>query len=186
MKQTLRRILSLLTVIGLILVVAAGWYLAKAFPIGTGYTAKYLCTSTFVAQRDPEVVFAEDVKPINPLFKPVRWRVDRDRQTVTAAAFTAFQATAVYREGCGCTLLAGITEDDLRRQTFYRDDHVGEAPAPSPDMAWPQGNGEPVDPRAFGVDADLLEKALDRAFAEPGPDSLMLPSPSNRNPSIVM
>lgn len=171
MKQTLRRLLSLLTVLCLILLVAAGWYLAKAMPIGTGYTAKYLCTSTFISQRDPDVVFAEDVKPINPLFKPVRWRVDRDRQTVTAAAFTAFQATAVYREGCGCTLLAGITEDDLRRQNFYRYDHANAPPQPSPDIAWPQGGGEPADPRAFGVDAHLLEQALDQAFAEPGPDN---------------
>jgi len=170
MKRVVNRVLSILTVVCLILLVAAGWYLVKAMPIGTGYTAKYLCTTTFLSQRDPKVAFVQDVKPINPLFKPVRWQVDRRDQSVTATAFTAFQATAVYREGCGCTLLSGITEDELRQQTFYRYADDEPRSEPLPDRPWPEGGGGPVDPRAFGVDVHRLEQALDQAFAEPGPE----------------
>jgi len=172
MKRALRRVLNLLMVLGLILVVAAGWYLAKAMPIGTGYVAKYLCTSTFLSQRDPQTVFVEDVKPVNPLAKIVRWKIDQTERTVTATAFTAFTATAVYREGCGCTLLAGLTEEDLRGQTFYRYDPDAAPPTPAPDLPWPQGSDGPVDPRPFGIDDDALEKALDEAFAEPGDGQL--------------
>ncbi|EFK10022.1 conserved hypothetical protein [delta proteobacterium NaphS2] len=39
----------------------------KAGPIGSGFVSKYLCSSTFISHRDPEVVFREDVVPVNPL-----------------------------------------------------------------------------------------------------------------------
>ena len=59
MLQSLNRILTVLFVLAIILAAAAGWYLAKAMPIGTGYVAKYLCTSTFLSERDPQTVFVE-------------------------------------------------------------------------------------------------------------------------------
>jgi CubicO group peptidase (beta-lactamase class C family) len=40
---------------------AAGWLFTKAVPIGAGFVAKYLCSSTFISGRDPDVVFREDV-----------------------------------------------------------------------------------------------------------------------------
>jgi CubicO group peptidase (beta-lactamase class C family) len=39
--------------------VAGGWYLTRAVPIGTGYVAKYLCSSTFISGRDDKTVFRE-------------------------------------------------------------------------------------------------------------------------------
>jgi CubicO group peptidase (beta-lactamase class C family) len=171
MKRGAKRILAVTGVLSIGLAIVAVWFLAQAMPVGTGYVAKYLCTTTFLSQRDPRIAFDEDVKPVNPLANVVRWQIDRDNQTVTAKAFAAFQATAVYREGCGCTLLAGLTEDALRLQTFYRYDGGAPPPPPPSDLPWPQGSGEPVDSRSFGVDTHLLEQALDQAFAEPGPDN---------------
>jgi len=168
MKQGLQRILTVAAGIALVLAVAAGWFMVKAMPIGTGYVAKYLCTSTFLSRRDPQTVFVEDIKPVNPLARVVRWKIDRAGRTVTATAFTAFTAKALYREGCGCTLLAGAAEAALRRQHFYRPDNSYDVPARSPDQPWPLGSDGPVDPVSEGVDARQLEKALDDAFAEPG------------------
>jgi len=168
MMQGLKRILTVLAVLAIILAVGAGWFLTKAMPIGTGYVAKYLCTSTFLSKRDPQTVFAEDIKPVNPLFKVVRWKIDRAERTVTATAFTTFTAKAVYREGCGCTLLAGTAEAALRRQRFYQPDDDYAKPELPPDQPWPLGEGEPADPRTLGVKPGKLAKALDEAFAEPG------------------
>ena len=168
MMQSLKRILTALAVLVIVLAVAAGWYLAKAMPIGTGYVAKYLCTSTFLSQRDPQTVFVEDIKPVNPLAKVVRWKINRDDRTVTATAFTTFTSKAVYREGCGCTLMVGTAEAALRRQQFYQPDDDYAKPELPPDQPWPLGEGEPVDPRSLGVNASELAKALDDAFAEPG------------------
>jgi hypothetical protein len=148
------------------------WFLAQAMPIGTGYVAKYLCSSTFISKRDPQTVFIEDVKPVNPLANVVTWDIDADHQSVTATAFKVFQSKAIYREGCGCTLMAGTTEAALREQTFFKPD-ANDTPPPthSPALPWPDGSGEAVDPAVLGMDPDKLKQALDDAFAEPGPDN---------------
>jgi CubicO group peptidase (beta-lactamase class C family) len=39
-------------------------------------------------------------------------------------------------------------------------------------LPWPEGNGEAVDPAGLGVDPELLERALDDAFAEVEADTL--------------
>jgi len=62
----------LLGVLVLLLIIVAGWYLSRAIPIGTGYVAKYLCSSTFISGRDPVSVFEEDIKPVNPLAKVIK------------------------------------------------------------------------------------------------------------------
>ena len=62
--------------IGVVLIVVFGvlaWFSSQALPVGAGYTAKYLCSSTFISKRNPEIVFHEDIAPLNPLFKPVDW-----------------------------------------------------------------------------------------------------------------
>ena len=96
--------------------VASGWLFSKAMPIGTGYVAKYLCSSTFISGRDPDVVFREDVVPVNPLAKIVDYEIDRRQKTVTSNSFGLFGLTAIYREGCGCSLVIGTTADEMARQ----------------------------------------------------------------------
>lgn len=172
MKRGLNRVLAVLGILIIVLAAAGVWFLTKAMPIGTGYVAKYLCTSTFLSKRDPEIVFVEDIKPVNPLAKAVRWKVDRSDQSVTATAFTAFESKAVYRPGCGCTLVAGTAEADLRRQQFYHNATDYAPAAQSPALPWPQGSGDPVDPVTLGLDSKQLEQALDDAFSEPGAGNL--------------
>jgi len=43
--------------------------LEMACPIGTGYTARYICSSVFISHRGPSVTYREDVAPINPLLR---------------------------------------------------------------------------------------------------------------------
>jgi CubicO group peptidase (beta-lactamase class C family) len=145
------------------------WLLSAAMPIGTGYVAKYLCTSTFVSQRDPVRTFDEDVRPVNPLARFVRWTVDPKRKMVKASAFAVFRSEALYRDGCGCTLLAGEPEVVLRQQRFHYSD-LPPASEHSSALPWPVGRAV-VDPAGMGVDTDRLKRALDAAFAEPRPDS---------------
>jgi CubicO group peptidase (beta-lactamase class C family) len=146
----------------------AAWLLSKALPIGAGFTAKYLCSSTFISQRDPEIVFQEDVAPINPLFKHVDWRVEREKKSVSADYFGLFTTTAIYRDGCGCSLVIGTSAEQMRRQTFFQlSGEDGRRPAHRQDLSWPQGSQGPVDPMSLGVDSVKLQKALDKAFAEP-------------------
>ena len=75
--MTKRRVIAGIIIIVIAVVFgAAFYYLNGALPIGTGYTAKYLCSQVFLAQRDAKVVFQYDVKPTNPLFALVDFQVD--------------------------------------------------------------------------------------------------------------
>ena len=134
--------------------------------------AKYLCTSTFLSKRNPEIVFTEDIKPVNPLARVVRWQIDRVDQSVSAEAFTAFQSKAIYRQGCGCTLVVGTTEAALRRQPICLPEANQASPASLPTLPWPQGSAGPIDPQDVGVNPTRLTEALDNAFTEPGAGNL--------------
>ena len=169
MKRWLKIGLIIIGGILIVTVAAAAWFFSKAAPIGAGFTAKYICSSTFISKRDPQIVFQEDVAPINPLFSAVGWQVNHDQKSVSADYFGLFNATAIYREGCGCSLIVGTTEDEMRRQTFYQQPAEYVKPARRKDLVWPEGSGGAVDSASLGIDPAALKKALDAAFAEPGP-----------------
>ena len=171
MKRRQKIGLKLLGILAVVIIIVAGWYLNRAMPVGVGYVAKYLCSSTFISQRDPQVVFVEDVKPVNPLARVVKWEVDRDERSVTATAFGRVKAKAVYREGCGCTLVRGVAEETVRGQTFYQADPSYTPVRHDPNLPWPEGKGPAIDPASLGVDSVRLEEALDAAFTEPGPEN---------------
>jgi len=157
---------------GVVLIVILGavaWFLSQALPVGAGFTAKYLCSSTFISQRNPEIVYQEDVAPIDPLLKPVAWRVNGEKKSVSADYFGLFKTTAIYREGCGCSLIIETTEDKMRHQTIYKRPAAEGQPARRDDLPWPEGSQGSVDPASLGIDSKKLKTALEVAFAEPGP-----------------
>src|SRR3989339_1971609 len=169
MRPLIRRTLI---VIGIILtagVTAASWYLTQAIPIGTGYVAKYLCSGVFISGRDSDTVLRERCASVNPLASVVSVQVDRMNKKVTADSFGLFKAVAIYREGCGCTLAVGVSEDDLRKQDIAAA--VPQKKLPD-DIPWPDGNGEISGSLPAGVDDGKLSKALDNAFAESGSKKL--------------
>lgn len=181
MKRWVKRGVGALAVSGAGFMVVAAWYVVRAAPVGIGFAAKYLCSSTFIAGQAPGRAYSEDVAPVNPLARLGRWRIHRRRMAVTADILGFFKATAVYRRGCGCTLLAGRPEAELQRQTFFE---IPQAPGPTVErntLPWPRGDGAPEDPSGPGVDRVLLDSALDRAFAEPA-----APEKTRRTRAVVV
>ncbi len=75
-------------------------------------------------------------------------------------------STAVYRPGLGCTLLYGLTAEELRKQaTGNLSPRVLDSA-----VGWPRGSKvEVMTPE--GLDRGALTRALDRAFSEPDPDN---------------
>ena len=65
MKKWQRSSLWVLLIIMVPVAGGLGWFVYKAVPIGTGYSAKYLCSSVFISQRDPGVVFKDDIRPVD-------------------------------------------------------------------------------------------------------------------------
>ncbi len=170
MKRGVKIILTLSAVLLIAVILVAGWLFSKAAPIGTGFVAKYLCSSTFISGRDPEIVLVEDIKPVNPLANIVSYRIDREQKSVSSSSFGLFNLTAIYREGCGCALVIGTTADDMARQKLVPPNFTKARPRHRADLPWPDGGRGPVDPSGMGVDRQKLEAALEAAFAEPGPE----------------
>jgi CubicO group peptidase (beta-lactamase class C family) len=152
-----------------VLAATTAYLASKTLPIGTGYVAKYLCSSTFVSVRDPGTVFEEDVKPVNPIAKLVTYEIDHTNRLVTADAFGLFPLTAVYNDGCGCTLVIGTTIDDVRNLQLAGADFAQNRPRQNETKRWPHGSKGPADPVAMGLDKDKLDRALDLAFREVEP-----------------
>lgn len=168
MKRSVKYILTGIAVILCAAIAATGWYLSRAMPIGAGFVAKYICSAVFISRRDAATVFAEDVSPINPLARFIDYRIDAEKQWVDADAMGRFAMRAIFREGCGCTLVVGATTAQLRSQQLVGPDFNRSRPSRSEALPWPEGDGAaaPADP---AVDSARLRLALDNAFAEPGP-----------------
>lgn len=164
MKKWGKRLFLAVLVIIVIVVSAAGWYLYKALPIGTGHTAKYICSATFLSGRDPQEVFQTDVAPVNILSKIIEASVDWEKKSVTAVALGLMQSTAVYRPGCGCTLVVGTDAE-----TILASEDCGPAAAPLPeDREWPFGRVVGSQALPDGVDLPKVKAAVERAFVESG------------------
>ncbi len=170
MKRGVKIILIVIALVLVAAVVTGGWLFSKALPIGTGFVAKYICSSTFISDRDPEIVFAEEVEPVNIIAKVVDFRINREQKSVTATSFGLFALTAIYREGCGCSLVIGTTAEEMARQKLVPPDFTKKRPQHRADLPWPAGSQGPANPSIVGVDVQKLAKALDAAFAEPGPE----------------
>jgi hypothetical protein len=137
-----------------ILIVAAGMAVAptiyRTAVLGSGVLAQLLCSGTFVSQRDPSVVLAEDMAgPGYELLWFFNPQVDREAKRATASMYGLGRRTAVFREGLGCTLIVDSTERKLRAQA---DGVFANPHAPEPDALWPEG--ERVDLEKLPVDVD--------------------------------
>ena len=172
MKRWAKRILYAVGIALIIVFVGAGWYLSDTLPIGTGHTAKTICSNVFISGRDAEDVFKEDIAPVHFLFAITDFKVDPDEKSVHADAFGFAERKAIYREGCGCTIVNGLTEDELRQQKIGDIKPLKYSPEQRSNRPWPAGNHGPVVTLPAGVDAQKLAKAVDAAFAEFDPRSL--------------
>jgi CubicO group peptidase (beta-lactamase class C family) len=125
----------------------------------------------FIAKRNPATVFREDIAPAHFLFAIMKFDVNRREKSVTSTSNGFFETKAIFREGCGCTVVEGTAEEELRRQTFMKVPSEPSYVERKTDLLWPAGDRVPQAPLPTGVDGDKLNQALEAAFAEPAPDN---------------
>jgi hypothetical protein len=161
-RESLERILRLSTAALLISATTGCAGLYQTFHNGAGYKAKALATGVFVSGREAERVIRDDLSD-GPMVL-VSGRVDREERSATARALGLVRSKAICREGLGCTLVEGLTEEEIRSQP------CDPPPVPAVDPAeipWPSGDALPEGPPQAGIDAAKLEAALDEVFSEP-------------------
>ncbi len=150
-------------IISVIVILLAGLLslIYRRLPIISGFAAKDLCSNIFVANREADSIKANDID-----FVPVSWAksvIDYKNKTVTSTIFGLSEQKAVYREGCGCTLLGNGTEEELKSHPF----HQFPASPENPDtILWPFGNML-TDTVFQEIDQQKLQMAVDSAFDFP-------------------
>lgn len=163
MKKILKSALYAILLGILVFAVIYAW---PRVPIITAFTAKGMCSSVFIAGKDPERVSAEDLS-----FFPIslaKAEVDYQGKSVTARVFGLAERKAVFREGLGSVIVLDTPEDELRAASFQIPD-----PGYSQDtVPWPKGDilgGV----RPDGVDYEQLESIIAEAFDPPGSDPML-------------
>lgn len=158
MKKMVKRILWILLVALLVFVT---WYAWPRLPIITAFAAKGMCSSVFLAEKEPERVYAEDLS-----FFPIslaKCTIDYEDKTVTSTVLGLARRKAVYREGLGAVLVLEKPEEELKAESFAIPD-----PGYSQDtVPWPKGDLLPGD-LPVGVDYEMLGAVLQNAVDAPG------------------
>ncbi|MDE3240927.1 MAG: serine hydrolase [Paracoccaceae bacterium] len=130
--------------VGLVVAALAGAYVFAIFVqptllrVGTGYSAKIICSSDYLSRRDPARVLDIDVQaPGNPLLKLVTFQADRAAGRVRSEFLRLIAPqTAVRRPGLGCAV---APDGNVARAM---DQSAPPAPGPSRSTApWPAGEG---------------------------------------------
>lgn len=133
---------------------------------GAGFKAQMICSGVFVSGRQAAAVVEQDLGGERyRLLRFFDWQLDRQAQRVTASFFGIAEQRAIHREGLGCTLVRGMSEEALREQAAGLFE---PPPAPDPNALWPEGERVEAAIAPTGdVDADRLAAAVQAAFAEP-------------------
>lgn len=105
--------------------------------VGSGYSAKIVCSNVFIAGRDPNEVLAVDVQaPGHPLLRLMKVSVDKNRGTVSAGLLGFLgKSVAVARDGLGCASVPDGDVGKVRRKTI-----PAEASATTKGDLWPEGD----------------------------------------------
>jgi CubicO group peptidase (beta-lactamase class C family) len=157
-KRTVRRIAWLLVVLLVGVITVFVW---PRLPIITAFASKGMCSSVFLAHKEPARVMAEDLS-----FFPIslaRSKIDMEEQSVTSTVFGLAKRKAIFREGLGAVIVLDTPEEELKAASFRIPD-----PGYSQDtIPWPLGDVLPSE-RAEGIDYDRLQMLIDTSFDRAG------------------
>jgi CubicO group peptidase (beta-lactamase class C family) len=159
MPKRIRKTIGRTVLVILILAITAGViYAWEAFPIISGYGAKNMASAVFLQHRNPDDVLREDLAGFP--FSLGRYQVNRADSSVTGSIWGLARQKAIYRRGVGCTLINGLTESEVRAQTFL----LPPTPVSNRDsIPWPAGDlvSRPV---SANIDDNALQNALSLAL----------------------
>ena len=113
----------------------------KDIPLGTGHSAHDLCSRIFISNQSKDLIVEQVL--VQKVF-PLQWiwsiDINKDEQFVSVGApfFSGLNnATAIYRQGQGCTLTHGKSIDVLRSEAVNPAKFKGTE---NNEDYWPMGN----------------------------------------------
>jgi CubicO group peptidase (beta-lactamase class C family) len=156
---TISNFKKLMLAFSLLTIVYVFQYCWRSFPIISAHSAKTVCSQVFVAGREPNDVLEHELNSFPLYFGSVH--VDRKDLSASGSVFGLATRKAIYREGLGCTLVVGMTEQELRNQKIkpYKREPINTEAIP-----WPMG--DKIDAVPAGFNKEKLESAMDHIFDE--------------------
>ena len=112
-RKIFKRIIAAALILLLIFLIRYCWV---SFPVITGYGAKVLCSTIFVAGRN-----AEDARKEEVGFSPLHlanYSISYKDSSVTCSVLGLAKRKAIFRKGLGATLLVDMREEEVRSQRF--------------------------------------------------------------------
>lgn len=159
MKRSLFKKILLFVLV--VLLAVGTWFVWPRLPIITAFAAKGMCSSVFLANKNPERVQAEDLS-----FFPISFaksKIDYDEKSVTSTVFGLAKRKAIYREGLGAVLVLKTPEEELKKSVIQLPE-----PGYSQDtIPWPKGDMLPVE-KPEGVNYIRLNELIDTCFDASG------------------
>jgi Beta-lactamase len=158
MKTRIKKILKYFFLVLLICFVVFVW---KFLPIISGHVAKEMCSDIFVSRRTPDDI-AQHETGIFP-YNLASYSVNIEDSSVSSSVFGFAKRKAIYRKGLGATLISGISETELRKQSINLTNAL---PFNQDTINFPQGNliNDTIN---TGVDKEQINAAIKDAFNEP-------------------
>lgn len=141
-----------------ILILGAAIYNYPKLSIISGYAAKNMASTLYIAKRSFKSVDENDHNV--PLIKLAVTELDKEDDAVSASVFGLMERRAICRNGLGCTLVNDGRRPAQNHQRPHRTMNV-------PNLPFPYGNTGQRDSIFPNVDYNLLQKALDGAFLRP-------------------
>jgi CubicO group peptidase (beta-lactamase class C family) len=165
LRSAFKNLLPFLAMLAVLFLGYQGYELYKLSTVGTAIQARRLCSGLFVSRRDLNSILEQDLAP--HAGDPMHAEIDYEERTVTSTIWGLARRKAIYREGLGCTLIVGATEEELRAQTVP---DFAPLPTDPESVPWPTGNLDAINPNPTGVDLERLDHVIDGAFSEPDPE----------------
>jgi len=147
-------------VIAVVLIAATLYVNYPKLTLISGYSAKYMGSSVFIANHNQEYIEAND--NFIPNIKLASNVVNDPLRTVSASVFGLQKREAIFKKGLGVILLpVGIKEADL--DAFLIPNRLST----STEKPYPYGDLAAADTLMSGVDYTQIEKSLDLVFSDP-------------------
>ena len=155
-KMNMKKVLKYLLLLAVLAIIYVAYTTYPKLNIISGYAAKNMNSSVFLAKRTPEITTAQDnsFSPINQ----AKVVVNKDDKTTVGSAFGLMKRKAVYREGLGSVLLTDDYDENTPYITPKRTKITTELP-------YPYGDNSQKDTVFTAVDYQKLQEVVANAFA---------------------
>ncbi len=142
----------------LILLIITVIYQYPKLNIISGYAAKNMASTVFIANRTSRSINENDHKV--PLIELAETQVDSINRSASSSVFGLMTRKAIFRPGLGSVLIGDSS-------TELSDLIIPQRTVSEDSIPFPLGNGKAVDTVITNLNYDQLDKALESAFSDP-------------------